>query len=344
MTEPTVSASYATAFVEFAVSLGADRAALFAEARVDQGALTDPDARLALTGFKALLRASRALTGDAAIALHFGECPLFFERSILGLIIRSASTMGEALRQMNRFGPVINDFPFYGSDGRFALVREEGGIWLEDRRCDPNDFPEITESAFARLVCEYERIYPERVRFALTVEMTHEAPAWRAEYERILRAPLFFKAARNAIRIDEAWLTAPIPTANSYVFGIFSARAEALLKELEQSRTLSGRIESLLIPILHAGDIGMDEVAGKMGLSRSSLYRRLREEGTSYDIVLDNLRRRMAEHYLSAGKASVSEVAYLIGFSEPGAFSKAYRRWTGKSPSEAKAGKGAKPE
>ena len=73
-----------------------------------------------------------------------------------------------------------------------------------------------------------------------------------------------------------------------------------------------------------------------MGLSRQTLYRRLKAEGVSYGWLLDELRHRMALHYLNGKKVSVNEAAYLVGFSEPSAFSRAFKRWTGTPPSEIK--------
>lgn len=337
MTEETVSASYAKAFLDFAVMKGADRQALIDRSGVLPAELADPDNRISLARYKELMRAAKELSGEPAIALHFGESPLFFERSILGLIIRASSTMGEAFVQMNRYGPLVNDLRVVGDEGRFVIVRKKDEIWLEDRRSDPNDFPEITESAVARLISDYERIFPERPPFVKAIRMTHPAPAYRADYDRIMKAPLAFESDRNALLIDESWLNARVPTANTYVFGIFSAHADALLKSLNEARTVRGKVESLLIPVLHTGDISMDEIAAKLGLSRPTLYRKLKEEGATFEKVVDELRRKMAHHYLSGRKASVNEVAYLVGFSDATAFSRAFKRWTGKSPSEARA-------
>jgi AraC-like DNA-binding protein len=86
------------------------------------------------------------------------------------------------------------------------------------------------------------------------------------------------------------------------------------------------------MPILHTGKASMDSVAAKMGLSRSMLFRRLKAESTTFETVLDELRRTMALDYLNTKKVSVSETAYLVGFSEPAAFSRAFKRWTGSSP------------
>jgi AraC-like DNA-binding protein len=86
----------------------------------------------------------------------------------------------------------------------------------------------------------------------------------------------------------------------------------------------------------------MDHVARAMGVSRTSLYRKLKAEGVGFDELLDDLRRRMALHYLNGEKVSVNETAYLVGFSEPSAFSRAFKRWTGTSPGQFKNGNGKK--
>ena len=133
--------------------------------------------------------------------------------------------------------------------------------------------------------------------------------------------------------IDDAFLDYKLPTSNRYLFGILSRHAAALLERLEGSRTTKGQVERLLIPMLHKGDIGMDTIARELGTSRQTLYRRLKAEGVTYKEVVDSLRREMALHYLRGKKVSVNEVAYLVGYSETSAFSRAFQRWTGMRPS-----------
>jgi AraC-like DNA-binding protein len=117
------------------------------------------------------------------------------------------------------------------------------------------------------------------------------------------------------------------------VFGIFIERADKLLENLEKTATIKGRVESLLMPIIHTGEVGMDKVAAKLGMSRTSLYRQLKSEDSTFEEILDSLRHKLALSYLKGKKISVNEAAYLVGFSDPAAFSRAFKRWTGNSPS-----------
>ena len=95
---------------------------------------------------------------------------------------------------------------------------------------------------------------------------------------------------------------------------------------------MSDRVERLLTESLKDGDVSMETIAGKLGLSRQTLFRRLKSENVTFEKVLDDLRHRLALHYLNGGKKSVNQTAYLVGFSEPASFSRAFKRWTGSSP------------
>jgi AraC-like DNA-binding protein len=91
--------------------------------------------------------------------------------------------------------------------------------------------------------------------------------------------------------------------------------------------------------ILHTGDAKMDSVSEKLGVSRQTLLRRLKAEGVTFEKVLSDLRHKMALHYLKDTNLSANEAAYLVGFSDPAAFSRAFKRWTGSSPRTMRTGK-----
>jgi AraC-like DNA-binding protein len=337
MPELTVAAGLARGLIDLAVSKGASANALAERSGIDPADLADQDNRIPFAKYVALMRAAKVLCNDPALALHYGETNDMSRISVVGLLGHASETMMEAFAQLNRYGRLVVEFD--GGPDRFRLERRHGGLWLVDNREHPNDFPELTESTFARMICGPRQFGVTQI--AKAVHVTHPEPSYRGEYERIYRAPMTFDGGWNALQIDEAWMFHRVSDQPRYVFGVLSERADTLLKELENSKTTRGRVESLLMPILHKDDASMDAIADKLAVSRQTLFRRLKAEGTTFERVLDELRHRLALQYLSARKVSVNETAYLVGFSDPAAFSRAFKRWTGSSP---RAMRGAKAE
>jgi AraC-like DNA-binding protein len=332
MSNLTTSAGLAESLIGFAAGRGADRTALMSRAGLRPADLEDPDSRLPFETYITLMRAAQDLCGDPALALHFGEAVDLAEMSIVGLIMNASATMGDALAQMQRFGRLTLETEGLNDGPRFQVEVRDGQLWMVDTRADPDAFPELTEGAFARLVCGPRRFLPEP--HVLEVQVSHPPPAYRAEYDRIFQCPVTFSSGWNALRLDPRIATWPVALQPRYVFGVLTQKADSLLQALEDRKTLSSKVEAVLLPQLHTGEISADGVARTLGFSRQTLFRRLRAEGATYEQVLDTLRHRMAMRYLTGAKVSVNETAYLVGFSEPAAFSRAFKRWTGKSPRE----------
>lgn len=327
--EHTVVSGLACGLVELAVSKGASRQALIGRSGIDPDKLSDPDYRVPFSNYIALMRAGKELAADPALALHYGETVDLTEFSVVGLIIHACETMLEAHVQLNRYGRLVIEVDV-GIEDRFQLQRHDGKLWVVDTRRNPNEFPEITECAFAHMVCAIGRFSSGPL--AREVHFTHLEPAYRAEYDRIFQAPASFGMERNAVQIDDAWPSHRVALQPRFVFGILSAHADALLKKLSSSKTFRDRVESLLTTMLHTGQASVDKVAETLGVSRATVYRRLKTEGVTFETVLDELRHKLALHYLSGQKASVNDIAYLIGFSDSTALSRAFKRWTGYSP------------
>ena len=330
MPEPTIAAGFVRGLMEFAVSKGAGRQELAERSRIDPAELQDRDNRVPFSKYVALMRAGKELCKDPALALHFGEAVDCSEVSIIGTFGSASGTMADDIAQLNRYAPL--DVEVDGGGDRLQLTRIEGQLWLIDARPNPNDFPELTESFFARGVCSMRRRFGE-TQFVKAIHVTHAEPAYRAEYDRIFQVPVVFESEKNALLLcEDLWSTAKAAMPSGYVSSVLSAHAEALLQKLESSKSTRGRVERLLMPILHTGNVSMEMIARKLALSRQTLYRKLKAEGVTFEKVLDELRHKMALHYLSGKKVSVNETAYLVGFSEPAAFSRAFKRWTGSSP------------
>lgn len=334
MADLTASAGLVRGLLEFAVARGADRRALVAQAGLDEQALEDPDNRVPFDTYTRLMRRACELCADPALALHYGECVDMSEVSIVGLIMNASETMAEAFAQLQRFNRLALEVE--GVSERFGIAIRGGDLWIVDQRTNAQEFPQLTEVTFARLACGPRRFLPQP--HVLEVHFTHSPPAYRQAYERVFGCKVVFESEWNAMRMHPeapAWRVALQPR---YVFGVLTERADMLLKTLDDRRTLRAQVESLILPVLHKGGAKAETVATALGFSRQTLFRRLKAEGVTFEALLDDLRHRMAMHYLRGNRASVNEVAYLVGFSDRAAFSRAFKRWTGRNPGDVRAG------
>jgi AraC-type DNA-binding domain-containing proteins len=328
MAELTIAASGVRALFDVAVSRGASRTALAERSGIKLADLEDPDNRIAFSKYVALMRAGQEMCNDPALALHFGEEIDPAEMSFTHQI--GARSMAEGMATMNRYARLTVEVGDEDTD-RFSVVRSGGHLWLADNRRNANAFPELTESGFARIVTTMRRAIGDKP-FIKAVHFTHQAPDYRAEYDRIFGVPVFFDSDKNAFLLEDGAMNFKPPVVSKYVTQLLTAHADELLEKLESSKSVRDRVERLLVSSLEKGDVTMEAIARNLGLSRQTLFRRLKAENVTFEKILDDLRHRLALHYLDGDKKSVSQTAYLVGFSDPAAFSRAFKRWTGSSP------------
>lgn len=336
MPNPTIAAGYRKAFLEFAVSRGANRAALVERSHPGLD-LEDPEGRIPLGTYNALMQAGIELCKEPALSLLFGEAVRLQDISIVGFLGETLSNVESGPAMMNRYARLALDPDDGGNPDAIELVREGRDLWLKSTIEAYIDNPLLTESAFARNVCGVRAMLASLPGFAempfpKAIRFTHKEPSYRAEYDRIFGVPLFFGSNMNALLLDEGFLKVSLPRANPHLAQVLTAHAEELLKSLESLKTTRGKVEKLLTANLQSGATSVDVIARQLGVSRQTLFRRLKAEGVTFEKVLDELRHRMALKYLEDRTLSVNETAYLVGFSDPAAFSHAFKRWTGHSP------------
>ena len=330
MSDQTMAAGFAAAFLDYAVADGAPRGGLLAASGLTEDDLEDQDNRIPVAAYEGLIGAGIDATGDTSLLLrHILETRLE-TMSIVGQIVHASSSFPHSLGQLNRYARLMADVPIPGGRDRFELVRDCEAAWLVDHRPGDGNWM-ATEASFARFISEFRRSAPEHP-FEQALEVTYAPPPHANRYPELFRVPVTFRALRNALRIDPVWLDATFDGGKDYVFGIFTRHADALLDEIAARDTIRSAVEARMLADLHEGTLSMDRIARDLGMSRQTLYRRLKDEGVTFAQVHDDLRRRMAMDYLSASKVSVGETAYLLGFSEASAFVRAFRRWTGASP------------
>jgi AraC-like DNA-binding protein len=327
MPELTVSVAYARCLLDVAVTSGGGREEILAAAGILAQDLTDKDARLPMNKYVELMRAAKDSTGNPALGLHYGASVDMQHISVVGLLFHASESIIAGLEQVNRYAHLLCDVDSVGE--RFQFKRLGGKLWVFDSRRAPVDFPELTETALARFTAMTSSWTTNQL--IREVNLSYPAPQYWQEYDRIFRARVKFNTGWNALQLDEAVFERRSSPQPDYVFGILSAHADELHRNFEKSKSVRGHVERLLMPILHEGSVSAQQIAGKMSMSRQTLYRLLRREGVTFEQVLDELRRDLSLHYVSGQRASLNEIAYLVGFADAASFSRAFRRWTGRT-------------
>ena len=163
------------------------------------------------------------------------------------------------------------------------------------------------------------------------------SPVARSELRRVLGVEPAFLQPLNFLEVDAALVDRPNPTSDPRLSRVIERHAEALLEARPLPvASASERVRSLLARAIGEGEITLAAIAAKSKMSERSLQRRLADEGVTFDALLDEVRRDLALRYLADPKIAVAEVAYLLGYSEPSPFHRAFKRWTGKTPTEAR--------
>lgn len=317
------------ALVSYTERLGVTRRQLFDSA----GVSSTPDqlGRIAAADYVEILRAAKHLTQrDELLLLLSGEVD-FSEVSLVGLIANASETMLGALMQLNRYGRLVLDIPF---DGATPLSYEIEGDrhWVVDTRRGMFHNPELVETKFTYLITGPRRFLPRS--HVVEVEVMHPAPSYREVYEEVWDCPIRFGAGRNAFRVEPWVAQQKVQQQPEYLLGILTEQADKRLAELKAEKPFTQEIEALVIRALHSGAVNINWVAEELSLSRQTVYRRLKAEETTFQTLLDELRQRLAKQHLRSSRWSLTETAYLLGFSELSTFTRAFKRWTGLSPGQ----------
>lgn len=332
----TVAAGFARAFLDFAVSKGAEKRQILERSRICSDDLAEPDNRVPFASYISLMEAAIEMCDEPALALQFGEAVRLKDISILGHV-GHAETAEQARQQANRYAGLAVDDGNGANSPRLEFVSEDGNVWLKFAGVLYGKNQLFTESVLARCVCDGRVCdgtrHTKRWPRPKAIRFTHAEPSYRAEYDRIFDMPLEFNSSMNAIMFGEELLSVRVTPPNEYISRLVNREAEALLERLNNSATMRGRVEELLAPMLHTGAANVEIIAGKLGVSRQTLFRKLKAEGVTFEEILDSLRYRLALRFLKNEKITVNETAYRVGFSDAAAFSRAFKRWSGASPS-----------
>lgn len=303
--------------------------ALFARTGVEVAQLEDAHARISYRQRLAVYRNARNLAKRSDIGLLAGARQRISDYGIYGYAMVSSPTFGDALmfslEHITMAGPAVKQISFR-IDGHAAILRSHGLDTLGDLLPFSAEFWRSSmTSLFSRVL---EMPFP-------TARMTFPYPPpvhWR-NYERLFNCAVEFNADRMEWHFDAEVLERPCPNANPITAEICQQVCEAVLKEDPGESDLIRRIRIACINSPKRFPAAI-EVAEALGLSLRTLHRRLAEEGISYQFIVDQMRSSVATELLENTHLGIEQIAERVGFSDATSFRKAFKKWTGRPPSE----------
>lgn len=328
MTEPSTLASWTRALRRQLDGLGLDSAALCREAGLDPQLLDDANARYPLSATTRLWQLAVAASGDPALGLNTSRhvAPTTFHA--LGMAVMASGSLREIFERIVRYHRVVSD--------ALALELRDVGDSCELHFRLPPGAPAPAAEAIDAFAAIYVRTCRNRLGRSyapLAVHLRRPPPADPQPWLEVFRAPVHFAAVEDVLCFAGSDFDRPLDDGNPEL----AAHNEAVLrKRLDalQPDTVARRLRRALEQCLPNGEPSAEALAHGLHLSLRSLQRHLSEEGSSYEQVLAETRHALALQHLGEAACSISEVAYLLGFADSSSFSRAFKRWSGQSPSQ----------
>lgn len=327
-TRRTVSVHFLRSYFGALAARGVDVLAFARELGIAEGILGEPEGRVSAELYLEAWRRGPPKTGDEDFGLHAGESIPANAYELLDFVTQSAPNVGEAMRRGTRYFRVMSEAASIDLvvDGESASIVHR---WIDDGREPPRH---ASECFFAILMARWARLTGHA--WVLTrVAFMHPRPMDVTAHARLFRAPFVFDAEANRLTFKAALLETPLLSANPDLHAMLVRRADDMLAELPTSDSYVDRTRHAAARSLRAGELGVEAIAARLDTSARTLQRRLAEEGTSLRALLRDERRRLALRELETGSLSIEEVGFLAGFENLSAFCRAFRRWTGTTPS-----------
>lgn len=303
-------------------------------AGMKESRLSNPAGTITHDEERRLWIAMRQVTGREDIGL---ECGLHFpvqSMGMIGYVMMNASSIQKAIEHFCKYQILVGDSMGMRTEEKYNYTSIHIDLWSpwhEEIRYTIDVFVAATLSWIRKNTTG--QIHPVRVGFH------YRKPSNVKDYNRIFKpATIEFGCETSFLTYHSNDLKAPVISANRELFGYFHEQLKSLYDTFEGRNTTTWKVKQLILEQLLGEIPTVEKVASQLHMSVRSLQKSLKSEKTSYRELLQEVRKEVVSDHLMKGELSVSEIAYLIGFSEVSVFSRNFKKWTGVTPSEFKAG------
>lgn len=328
--QDTVSIALIRILLKHLENAGLNSLEICKTAGIDASMLDNNGARVLARQFHSVWKKAVQLTDDNNFGLHFGREIIhnYHGGNFLLNIMMNCPTVRGAIKEFMRYYSLMTDGIRPRMEEENDLVYLSWSFYNRNFRI-PRHISEALLSTYVHIL----GFLMENDLNLVEVRFIHARPGDTSEHERIFKAPLLFEQPDNELIIKKKVLDAPIFSANPELLKTLEQFAQNLLNKIHVSNTWADRVIESLGNLLPRGErTGIETIAGNLSVSVRSLQMKLKDEGTSYQKLLDTVRKEIALKYLEEKNTSICDIAFLLGYSEQSAFNHAFRRWTKSTP------------
>lgn len=313
---------------------GLDSVALARQAGIVVPEVLAPTDRIPLDQADALLEFVIPLIHDPAFGLQVARCWHPANLGVLGYAWLSSSTLRTGLRRLERYHRLV------GERGATEIEEVPQGIKVRfwANRGDPAEVPvaAVAVDMALALVLDMCRMNAGAALRPVAVSLRRKTPESTAPYERFFGCPVQFGAKENFFLLSKEDADSLLPTSNKQLATVFDKMLGEELARLDKSDVVA-RCRVAVLEYLTSGEATEEDTAKQLNMSPRTLQRKLAEAKLTYQQLVDDTRKDLALRYIDDAKRSVSDITFSLGFSQPSAFTRAFKRWTGATPTDYRA-------
>lgn len=327
---------YATTIGSFALAVGTtltnqglDADTIFRDAGLDLESFNDPDSRVSIAKMAAVWKAAVAQTDNSAFAIEVVKSMPIGILNALGMAMMVSENLEMALHKYVRYNTMITE--------GFDVSLQAQGPYMQVTVINklPERAQEALDCALAVIVKFCRDFYAEDFN-PVRVALSRRKPKDAEKFSAYFGCDVEFEAAIDSVTLPQEIIRKPLQWSNPEMAQHMDHLVHRYVTKYKKEGILS-QVYEVLLELLPTGDFSEEKVAQRLNRSVRHLQRQLKREDTSYRVILNDVRKNMAEQYVKDKNFSLTEIAYLLGFSEASSFSRAFKKWMGESPGDYRA-------
>ncbi len=306
---------------------GLDSTAMIKRHGIEPALLTNPDARIPTSAWDAVILEAADQIPDPAFGLLAARSWHPSNLGALGYAWLTSSTLRTAL------GRVVRYWHLLGQATSARLEESSAGLTLVIEQQAPDRLTnEIVVDFGMSLLVDMCRMNAGSTLRPELIDLQRARPADAGPYQRFFGCEVRFDADEDRMTLSRSDADRPLPSSNRQIAATMDRILVERLAQLEKGDVVA-RCQAHLLEQLSSGDVSEDAMAGQLHMSRRTLQRKLADADLTYKQLVDDTRRDLALRHLDDSRYSITDVTFLLGFSQQSAFTRAFKRWTGMSPS-----------